>query len=245
MVFRPDGKHVRYWTEHVLPVAVVLVDPETRRCYWQLVNPDTLSRSSSGAWRLLIPEANVIDESARSPLLEAMSADAYVLRIRDLRLAMPWMEILAAGRRLVVDIHEWINKTSGRGLIVPGEDREDGDPPAKLAEWEVLLGAGRYIDVVPHLFAWADLSIHEETHDDADRERFADECVFVDHEGDRFERMDYTEWRAAAQLEGLRPYANSQGEVDLWRLELTLNDLGKALLRVDAFATAGERQLTR
>jgi len=35
--FRPAGKHVQYWTNHSLPVVVVLYHPETGRCHWQLV----------------------------------------------------------------------------------------------------------------------------------------------------------------------------------------------------------------
>lgn len=42
----------------------------------------------------------------------------------------------------------------------------------------------------------------------------------------------------------MRPYANAAGEVDYWRLELTLNELGKAFLIVDRFAAEGEQQLT-
>lgn len=33
--FRPDADHVQYWTNHSLPVAVVLVHPGTERCHWQ------------------------------------------------------------------------------------------------------------------------------------------------------------------------------------------------------------------
>jgi hypothetical protein len=42
----------------------------------------------------------------------------------------------------------------------------------------------------------------------------------------------------------LRPYTSVLGEVALRRLELTLNELGRAFLVVDQFATEGERQLT-
>jgi hypothetical protein len=44
--------------------------------------------------------------------------------------------------------------------------------------------------------------------------------------------------------QGLRPYANGAGEVDFWRLDLTLNELGKAFLMVDRFRMDGGRLLT-
>ena len=44
--------------------------------------------------------------------------------------------------------------------------------------------------------------------------------------------------------ERIRPYRNGGGEVDFYRLELTLNELGKAFLVVDRFAMEGGRLLT-
>jgi hypothetical protein len=43
---------------------------------------------------------------------------------------------------------------------------------------------------------------------------------------------------------GIRPYNNAAGEVDYYRLELTLNELGRSFLVVNEFATSGLRQLT-
>lgn len=93
------------------------------------------------------------------------------------------------------------------------------------------------------MFAWADVDVHEETYDDADRDEYETECAVYD-EGDRFFTEDYAEWRRGRGVIGLRPYGNVAGEVDYWRLELRLNELGKAFLAVDQFATKGERQLT-
>jgi hypothetical protein len=82
--FRPDAEHLWYWTNHSLPVVVVLYHPATERCHWQLVNRKTLVETSTGGWKLLVPEANVLDETARETLREAAEGDPYVLRIREL-----------------------------------------------------------------------------------------------------------------------------------------------------------------
>lgn len=241
--FRPDARHVRYWTDHSLPVVVVLVDAETERCYWQVINRQTLIETSSGGPKVLVPETHVLDGSARASLAEAAAGDPYVLRVRELQLAKPWMGMLVAGTRLVIDIEEWINKSSGRGSITLGIDHEDGNDPEPLASWSVLLGSASYAEVVPPLFAWADVGVHQETYDDADREEFEADFVIYDG-GDRFETMNYRDWAAERELPSLRPYSNAAGEVDYWRLELALNDLGKAFLVVDKFATEGGPQLT-
>ncbi|WP_346281545.1 hypothetical protein [Pseudonocardia sp.] len=87
-----------------------------------------------------------------------------------------------------------------------------------MASWSVWLGLASYAEVIPKLFAWADVSVHGETYDWAEP--------------------------GYGEGEGLRPYGNGAGEVDFWRLELTLNEVGKAFLVVDRFATGGLPQLT-
>jgi len=124
-------------------------------------------------------------------------------------LAKPWMELAASGKRLMVDIEEWINKTSGRGSISLGVDNEDGEKPEELASWGVFLGLASYAEVVPRLFAWADVQVHAETYEDAEYDRYEAECVIYDNEGDRFVAEDFDEWRSGrlAQAYGPTPMA--------------------------------------
>lgn len=68
--------------------------------------------------------------------------------------------------------------------------------------------------------------------------------MIYDNEGDRFVTEDFAAWRANRSAQGLRPYANGAGEVDFWRLELTLNELGRGFLAVDRFGMKGGRLLT-
>lgn len=242
--FYPDERHVRYWLDHSLPVVVVLVDPEAGTAYWQAVTSRTLERTRAGGWKLRVPSEQLLDASATDALRELADGDPYVLRIRELQLARPWMHMLEQGRRLTVDIEEWINKTSGRGTITLGEDKEDGNEPAPLAEWGVLLGLSNYAEIVPRLFAWADVGLHAETYDDAAHDQWESESLIDEGDGDTFAIESYEDWQSRRSLQPLRPYANGAGEVDFWRLELTLNELGRAFLLVDRFATEGLRQLT-
>lgn len=242
--FRPDAKHVRYWTNHSLPIVVVLWHPETSHSHWQLVTEQTLVATSTGGRKLLVPEAQVLDETAIGPLRAAAEGDPYILRIRELQLARPWMQLVADGNRLIIDIEEWINKTSGRGSLALGLYHDRYSAPTRLAEWTVLLGSQGYAEVVPRLFAWANVEVHEETYEDADEDEYESECVRIDSEGDRIVLEDYADWSAGRGLSALRPYNNEAGEVDSWRLELILNDLGRAFLLVDKFATGGHEQLT-
>ena len=241
--FRPDREHVQYWTNHSLPVVVILYHPETKRCHWQLVNRETLVKTSAGGWKLLVPEDQELDVSAREPLQKAAEGDPYELRLRQLRLAKPWMELLSSGKRLVVDMEEWVNKSSGRGSISLGVDNEDGEKPEELASWGVFLGLASYAEVAPKLFAWADARVHQETYDESEYDQYKADCCIWTEEAELF-AVSFAEWRRGLDAERIRPYRNGGGEVDFYRLELTLNQLGKAFLVVDRFAMGGGRLLT-
>ncbi|GAA3244011.1 DUF4365 domain-containing protein [Actinocorallia longicatena] len=240
-----DSAHVQYWTNHSLPVIVVLYHPETKRCHWQLINRETLVKTSTGGWKILVPKGQVLDASARELLQKAAEGDPYELRLRELRLAKPWMELLASGKRLVVDMEEWVNKTSGRGSIYLGVDNEEDEKPQELASWGVYLGLASYAEVVPKLFAWADASVHRETYDGTEYDQYKADCCIWTEDYELFAKSSFEEWRRNLAPERIRPYRNGGGEVDFYRLELTLNELGNAFLVVDKFAKQGGRLLTR
>lgn len=81
--FRPKAAHVQYWTNHSLPVAVILYDPDTNRCHWQLVNSHTLKATPGGGSRLLVPKAQVLDKNAREALCKAAEGVPFVVRVHN------------------------------------------------------------------------------------------------------------------------------------------------------------------
>lgn len=81
------------------------------------------------------------------------------------------MQLLERDRRLVVDVEERVNKTSGRGEIVLSVEN-GGAERTKLARWGVFLGMRRYEEALPPLFPWADLRVHEETYEMDEYEQY-------------------------------------------------------------------------
>lgn len=233
--FRPRAEHVKYWLNHSLPVVVVLFHPGANRCYWQLVNQATLQKASTGeGWKILVPEEHVLNGSARMQLREAAEGDPYLLRMRQLRLARPWMDLLTHGHRVIIYIEEWLNKISGPASIALEVIHPGSGSVEKLATWGVSLGGEAYADVIPSLFPWADVKLHEETY----RNSFypgRDFEYLVDYEPFPSGEEESDEAEGVQFLPGPRPYANLMGEVDQWRLELTLNELGRAFMVVDDF----------
>ena len=92
--------------------------------------------------------------------------------------------------------------------------------------------------MLPELFPWADLHPDEQALDEHDEELWMDETGIWDSEDKQYigniETLD--EWRASRFPDGrLRPYSNVADEVDLWRLSLELNDLGRGVLALERY----------
>lgn len=237
-VFRPKPGHVRYWQGHSLPVIVVLVDLEVDACYWQVVNDATLT-ANDNRWRVIVPFSQVIDADSEAPLRQLTDArrDADLKQLDQLRAAKPWMARLRDGQRVLVEADEWINKTSGRGEIhVLIED--DAGAVVSKASWFVFFGLTPYSEALPALFPWANLDVDDSMYEDVEEDRWRkEEGIWDNEDGVYITFGDFGEWRAG--LPRLRPYGNSAGEVDHWRLELELNGLGRGFLAVDDYLASG------
>ena len=72
--FRSDLDHLRYWLGHVLPVVVVIADPETQKAYWQVVAERTARETEKG-FALSIPLDQPFDASACDDLRRIAARD--------------------------------------------------------------------------------------------------------------------------------------------------------------------------
>lgn len=242
--YRPNAKHVRYWISHALPVVVVLVDTETQSMYWQAVSSETVIRASRGGWKILVPENNRLDKRSQSALAEIAAGDPYVLRVRELQLAQPLMQLLSRGQRLMIEIEERINSKLGHGSITLATFHPDPGYTTPLVTWGVALRGESYAEAVPRMFAWADVRADDVPYEEVDWLSYEAERpgarVFDQSDWD-----DFTTWRAGrSDSATLRPFMHTREGLAYWQLELRLNDLGRAFLLVDEFAQRGRRQLT-
>jgi hypothetical protein len=236
--FGLDRDDLEYWIDHSLPVVVLLYDPADGAVYWQVVSERTINTGPKGGKKLLIPRYQVLDARSLPALKKIAEGSPYELRVRQLRLALPWMKLLQSGRRILLEADEWINKTSGRGDISIVSVNDANENRIGLGTWFIMPGLRPYDEVLPALVPWADVVLHEETYDDADHDAWEEQCVHDIGDGDYYESESFEEWRQQFEGAGLRPYANGAGEVDFWRLELQLNQLGIGFLAVHDFAEA-------
>ncbi|WP_084599798.1 DUF4365 domain-containing protein [Actinoplanes subtropicus] len=237
-VYRPDHKHVDYWLTHSLPILVVLVDLNERRAWWQTVNRETLI-STGKHWKMIVPFAQQLVPDWREELERLAYADPYILRLRQYQLAKQWMQLLHDGGQLTLTVEEWVNKSSGRAALKLIAQNQDGDDLGDRSWPYLIFPFADYAEELPRLFPWADLQVDEDHYHDYDFAQYELDCGIWDSEDGRyFYGESFDEWRRAQTWHKLRPY-EEDGEVAHWRLQLTLNDVGRAFLTLDQQLTEG------
>lgn len=241
--YRVALAHQRYWHRFAAPVLVVLHDPERDVTVWQRYAPDALFEVE-GIQTLFIPEAQRVDGNALTVwaavadegLPELGRERAAAIRGRQAEVDMDVIEAVDAGRAVFLEAVQDV--TSGHAGL--GEVRlvseEAGDEVTTVRSWPNGYLAGEsYAAELERIVPWADLSV------DATRYREAAIVTFLQEYG-RWVAEDaayvfdddvptFAEWYSAQNVGTLRPFATRDGgEVALWRLRLSLNELGHAAL---------------
>lgn len=209
-IYRGTAKHLKYWTNHSLPVLVLLVDPDTEKVYWQVVEVSKVQRTAKG-WKLPVPRSHLLDASARSSIESIADGSPSKRRLQRLRLDLELMRSLQGDsyNQLFIEAGTSQNKSlprTGIRLLF-----RNGDGEEELIQDYGLQFGWCLESLLGHLFPWADASIDS----------------------------DYYSWREDSDTtkrnrSNLRPYEDN-GETESWRLELIVNDLGRAFLKVSKY----------
>lgn len=235
IIFRGENKHYDYWLKHSLPVILILYNPNTGECIWEHVNPQTTRKTQSG-WLIEVPRSQKLCKCKR--LIEKISENLsdYEKKLHTLILAKPWMNAIINGDDVILEADEWINKSSGRGSFIL-KIIDSNENEKKVIEWPyVYFGLQSYEDVFRRLFPWAAFHIDDDFYYDYEEEEYKERNCHYDNETDEylfFNAEEFEDWRNA--LPDIRSYSNSSGEVDHYRLKLTLNRIGDIFIELDTF----------
>ena len=128
---------------------------------------------------------------------------------------------------MFVEIDDWVNKSSGRKDTTVVLQSARGEELVKEA-WSII-GVRGVEEYVQRLFPWANVGIDEDFYAIHEDEPEPD-AVF--HDPDTGGYVTYYDDEAPRPT-GMRPYTEAGGgEVAKYRLELTLNRIGRAYLGV-------------
>lgn len=235
-VYRGEMKHYHYWLNHCLPVLIVLVDINTQTCYWQRIEKHLITITGKG-WKIEIPQNNILSNS-KNDILEILEAQSeYEKRFNTLLFSLDWIRATQNNGRIILEVNEWINKSSGRGdfkLLIPSDSGDE-----VLFEQTYLgFGLRDYSMVIRDMFPWANISVDQDFYDyNMDAEWYNE----YEESNQRFERELFQTGRTIPERDNsIYPYENCAGEVDKYRLILTINEIGKSFLVIEDFLTDGK-----
>lgn len=217
IVYRLDTKHRDYWINHSLPVIIVLYSPSQDECIWQLVNKENLTLCKS-QWKILIPIEQTLEKSCAKLHTIAQNMSEYEHRHASLVFAKEWMLETREKGHVILEVGEWVNKTSGKGDFLLKSVDDAGNEITLFERTLWGFGTKPYSNVIQEMFPWANVVIDQDYYEE-------------NFEFDRPTNLP---------ANGIFPYCNVAGEVDHYRLLLSLNSIGKAFLEIEDFLENGK-----
>lgn len=249
IIYRGERKHYDYWLNHSLPVIIVLYNPTNDKCYWNVVNSNTATLTKE-KWKIEIPLSNLL-EDAKSQLLElADNLTEYEKKFNTFLFAKPWMKEIIIGNKVVLNVEEWINKTSGRGDFKLRIVDKNGSEKQVFNRSFWGFGLKPYIQVFEELFPWASIMIDDDFYTEYDNEAISNKnfeaamYTYPESVGATFSRetFDFIYPENIPSIENwmkdrrnIRPYYIGAGEVAFYQLVLELNEVAKSFLVLDDF----------
>ncbi|WP_336663710.1 DUF4365 domain-containing protein [Kurthia gibsonii] len=233
IVYRINSVHYEYWLNHSLPVIIVLCDIENGICYWEHINNENVV-SAGRNYKVNIPKTQILTaDSYRKLISIAENTTIAEKKYNALLLSRGLMQKIEAGNNVIVEFTEMINKMFGRETITVKVKENENEVEI---EWQARIFPGESYDhLLNKLFPWADIGVDEDFYEEYDVDQYKLDFGFWDgEEGDYFiDYEGYREWRE--NLPTIRPYEIESNELAKYRMELQLNSLGKAFLRVSDY----------
>lgn len=226
-IFRTEDKHIEYWSNHTLPVILVLYNTDDEVLYWQDVNVRTVVSTGKG-WKVEVPKKQILDDRSLIMLRKLTQPEPYIQNLNKLKLDRYWMEKINDGDDVFVEFDDWINKSLSRYQIRLSCHDES-------QHWPMTYCPNMSIEEALEFFLpWADFQLDIEAHREGSVGQWDAECymAYDKEEGRAIHGMSFEEWYS--EPEGIVPY-QEDGEVATYRLQLELNDLGRSFMEIDGF----------
>jgi hypothetical protein len=224
LVYYGDLEHLDYWTSHALPVILVAHLPKTNETYWVQITESSVTRTKF-RWKIHIPKANKFGKETKESLSKTFEGSESDQRMRKLLIDLPLMRHIESGGKVSLELEKWINKSLGR-TPVRVFIYDDAGNESLSQDWFVYYVGYGIKELAEILFPWANASVDQDYYDehyDIDDGTTRDWNSAADEDNGICNQRDPDE---------VYPYTEMAGEIEGYRLELALNELGKAFLVV-------------
>jgi len=233
IVFRFSERHKKYWLNFSIPVVVIFYNPISDTMFWQVISKETVMEAGA-RYKVIIPSRNVLNEHSLNTFVSLSRQTRYNTRLDRLALDRHWMQLIKNGETVYVEFEDWVNKSLPRYNIRIGCSTCSD---INEHEWPLIYGTG-FEDAISYAVPWADFETDEEALEEYMESEWSANCYgHYDKEDDvTYYTQTYEEWRKDKITEGIVP-VGSDGEVERYRLVLSLNEIGNAFLELDSFLT--------
>lgn len=233
IVYRGSIIHLQYWLNHSLPVIIVLYNPRTELTIWEEIKENKIVKTKNG-WKIEIPIKQTLDKAHKKVLLNSNKLPLYLQRFQRLASDKELMKFIANEGILILEIEEWINKTSGKAHISISKIINDKD----ILISEVGYYHFKGVSDLQILFPWADFEVDEEYYEEEEEDDFLANYGIYDPEDKCYINTDeFMEHRKHYPL--IRHLERGSGEIHFYRLFFKLNDLGKSFLHMNNYMEFG------
>lgn len=196
-MFYGEERHLTYWKNHILPVYIILHNPEKNLTLRQKVSDHLISYHDEGRWSMEIPPDQILNEKAGKFMKQGISSDEASIRRFRMALDLPLIQEIesrSSKESIFLTLDEWINKTLNFREGKLRFDSPNADPEYELTCW---LPRSNVNEVMAHYFPWLD-------------------------------------YKYAFEIE-----EDGSGEVEGHVLEVGINDIGKAYLKIESYYRDG------
>lgn len=199
-----------YWFQHSIPILIMAYDSNIGKVFWEHLREDNIIFTEFG-WSINVPRTQEFNEEAVRSIYEIPS---YSPNLSRLAIDRPWMDLIESGEyRLFIVAEENINRPTGKGTLKISITDLDGEVQ-HIYGWPFFINPDLpFVYRFNELFPWADIRADHDLYDiHADSETSDDETLCI-----------------------IRPWLVEAGEIAHFKLEMSLNELGRSYLSADRY----------
>ncbi|GAO43730.1 DUF4365 domain-containing protein [Flavihumibacter petaseus] len=221
LIYYGSSRHLEYWVNHSLPVILIAHLPNTNETFWELVTLKNVNFTKK-AWKINIPRKQVLSSIFLDELMQIGGGTEEMLRKRKLFIDKPLMDVIKQEGKVSVVFMEWLHKSLNRtqiSIIITKKGKE-----STAREWAVAYAGYETEEIMRLIFPWAEATIDEDFYD----EHLDEDSLSGTYNLDWLYKQEFY------------PYRVQMDEVADFRLQLSLNELGKGFLNYIDFVENGK-----
>lgn len=231
IIFRGDIKHYKYWLNHSLPVFIVLCNPSTDMTIFEQITKEKCKVLEKG-FKILIPKTNTLNATNIDKFSTIKDESSYNKRLQRLIIQKELITKVKEGKRIMIEIEDWCNKL-GYAMSSKIFEIDENDDEIEISNSES--NSISYIEQLSLLYPWSEFIIDEDFYYEDEQSDFMDNYGIWDSEEKCYIGVSQNFHDVRPPANEIRPLNTGGGEINLYRLQFTLNEIGESFILLNKF----------